>query len=199
MSRNIRGKRTRTEILDAAWDMISVHGADVSVSHIAKAVGISRQTVYLHFGSRGGLLVALVRRADQRFEIKELFESALALQDPEARLAKTLQVWLAFVPKIYPVAKDLIRLRETDQEAAAAWEDRMTDLRAWLLRLMQSLREDGALEEQWTPEQAGDFFWAQTSVQAWGLLHRECGWSEKLIAEKLQQALVGGLLRAAKA
>ncbi|WP_458323630.1 TetR/AcrR family transcriptional regulator [Roseobacter sp. A03A-229] len=195
MSRNIRGEKTRAEILDAAWDLISERGADVSVSKIAAAVGISRQTIYLHFGTRGGLLVALVRRTDERFEIKEQFDAALSLPDPRDRFAMTLQAWLTFVPKIFPVAKDLIRLRERDAEAAAAWADRMEELQAWLLELMRSLHRDEALKDQWTPERASQFFWAQTSVQVWGLLRRDCGWSEEWIADSLQSALADSILR----
>ena len=194
MSSNSRGKRTKAEILDIAWNLISENGADISVARIAAAAGVSRQTIYLHFGSRGGMLVALVQRADEKFEIKEKFEVALSHAEPASRLTATIDAWLDFVPKIYPVAKDLIRLRETDQEASAAWEDRMTDLRRWLLNLMQSLQSDGALSAGWTPKRASEFFWAQTSVQAWGLLRKECGWSENAISERLKESLSEALL-----
>ncbi len=107
----------------------------------------------------------------------------------------TLQAWLEFVPKIYPVAKDLIRLRETDSEAATAWADRMDELREWLLDLTRSFQRDGALKDQWTPEQASQFLWAQTSVQVWGLLKRDCGWSEDAIANHLNLTLTESLLQ----
>lgn len=196
VSTNIRGDKTRAELLDAAWDLISEQGADVSVSKIAKAVGISRQTVYLHFGTRGGLLVALVRRADERFEIKEQFEAALHLENPSLRVAMTLKAWLGFVPKIYPVAKDLIRLQETDPEAAEAWADRMEELRDWLLELMSSIEKDGALKKGWSSDAASQFFWAQTSVHVWGLLKYDCGWDEEAIASHLGTMLTQSLLQA---
>ncbi len=195
VSRNVRGNRTRAEILDKAWDLISEQGADAKISEIAKAVGVSRQAIYVHFNSRGGLLVELVKRADERFEIKEAFDAALAIDDPKDRLIATLDAWLVFVPKIYPVAKDLIRLQDTDPEASIAWNDRMSDLRRWLLTLTKSLRRDGALKTSWTPEKAGQFFWTQSSVQAWGLLRYECCWSEKEIASRLKDSLVSTLLK----
>lgn len=196
MSTNIRGDKTRADLLDAAWDLISEQGADVSLSKIAKAVGISRQTVYLHFGSKGGLLVALVRRADERFEIKTKFDAALQLQNPRDRVAMTLGAWLEFVPKIYPVAKDLVRLRETDPEAAEAWEDRMEALRHWLYELMLSVQGAGALKDSWSPKEASQFFWAQTSVQVWGLLKYDCGWTEDAISAHLEAMLSQSLLQA---
>lgn len=54
MSSQARVQRTRAEILDSAWTLISQRGADVSLAEIAKAAKISRQSVYDHFGSRGG-------------------------------------------------------------------------------------------------------------------------------------------------
>lgn len=195
VSTNIRGDKTRAELLDAAWDLISKQGADVSVSQIAKAVGISRQTVYLHFGTRGGMLVALVRRADERFEIKQQFDIALQLRNPSERVTTTLRAWLEFVPKIYPVAKDLIRLRETDPEAAAAWADRMEELREWLLELMLSVQQDGALRDDLSSNEASQLFWAQTSVQVWGLLKYDCGWNEEAIAAHLEAMVTRSLLQ----
>ena len=196
VSRNIRGDKTRAQTLDAAWDLICEQGADISMSKIAAAAGISRQAVHQHFGTRGGLLLALVRRADERLEIKEKFDAALAQSDPQKRFKHTLDAWLDFVPEIYPVANDLIRLRATDPEAAAAWEDRMSDLRAWLLTLMLSLKNDRALKEGWSPEAASAFFWAQSSVQLWGLLIKECGWSEQALRKRLHQTLTTTLVKA---
>ncbi|WP_299686526.1 TetR/AcrR family transcriptional regulator [uncultured Tateyamaria sp.] len=186
--------QTKTEILDAAWDLVSRRGADVSVSDIAKQVGISRQSIYLHFGSRGGLLIALVRRADDRFDIKTALFDAFALPDPQARLERTLDVWLDFVPKIYPVAKDLIRLRDTDAESAAAWEDRMQELRSWLAILFTSLEADGVLPHGWTARDASEVFWAHSSVQVWGLLTSDCGWSADKARRHLRQFLVSSMV-----
>jgi len=195
VSTNIRGKQTQIEILDNAWDLISQRGADVSIAEIARSAGVSRQNVYLHFGTRGGLLIALVRRADQRFGIKAHFDKALENADPEERLKETLDAWLEFVPKIYPVASELIRLRVTDKEAAAAWEDRMADLRAWLLDLTYSLQKDNTLSDSWTAKTAADYIWAQSSVQVWGLLTNECDWVEEDAAAKMAETIADSILR----
>lgn len=135
--------RTRAEILDRAWDLISTRGAEVSLAEIARAAGISRQSVYDHFGSRGGLLLALVRRTDERLDIKARSDKAFEIADPGLRLETAVEVWIRFVQEIYPVASDLIRLRTTDEDASAAWEDRMSELRDWLVILTGSLERDG--------------------------------------------------------
>lgn len=171
------------------------HGAAVSMSDIAKAIGISRQAVYLHFGTRGGLLMALVRRADDRFEIETDFFEALQIRSPAERLDACLQVWLAFVPKILPVATDLIRLRATDPDAAAAWEDRMSDLRSWLHQLVESLQAEGALAPQWTVAAATDYLWVSSSVQVWDLLVVERNWSPDRAGVMLRDAIAKILLK----
>lgn len=178
MSRKTKATRTRSDILDAAWEMISEQGADVSMSDIAKAVGLSRQAVYLHFGTRGGLLVALVRRADDRFEIREDYFAAMKRPEAAERLDECLRVWFRFVRRIVPVARDLVRLRATDTDAAEAWEDRMRDLRAWIRQLVATFQADGALAPGWDVDEAADYIWTASSVQVWDMLVREREWPE---------------------
>ena len=51
---------TRRRILQAAWELLEQRGAGVRLVDVADRAGVSRQAVYLHFGDRSGLLVALV-------------------------------------------------------------------------------------------------------------------------------------------
>lgn len=195
MSNSSRSDRTRRGILDAAWDLIARRGAEVSMAEIAEAVGMTRQSIYVHFGSRGGLLVALVRRADERLEIMENFARALDVHPAADRLDACLRVWLDFVPRIHPVARDLIRLRSRDEDAARAWEDRMRDLLGIFRRLVRGLHEEGALAPVWTVPQATDFLWAGCSVQTWDLLVVDRGWSAASASKAIRYALARALLK----
>ncbi|MEM9635528.1 MAG: TetR/AcrR family transcriptional regulator [Pseudomonadota bacterium] len=191
-SRNLQ--RTRKEILDCAWKLIVERGAEVSLAEIGKAAGISRQSVYDHFGSRGGLLLALVRRADERLDIKARLFTAFEEEDPALRLQTTIDVWIVFVQEIFPVATDLIRLRTTDEAASDAWEDRMSELREWLLVLTGSLEKDGVLQNGWTAEAASEFLWASFSVQMWGLLTVDCNWQADTALKTLKRTSCQSLL-----
>lgn len=195
MSNLKRSERTRRDILDAAWDLIAERGAAVSMSEIAAAVGMTRQSIYVHFGSRGGLLMALVRRADERFYIWEGFAAAMEVEDPAARLDACLVVWLEFVPNIHPVATDLIRLRATDEDAAQAWSDRMSDLLSFYRRLVGGLQKDGILAPQWSVPRAADYLWAASSVQAWDLLVRDRGWSREAAGKIIRSTIADSLLK----
>ncbi len=194
MSNLNRAERSHQEILDAAWDLIAEHGAGVSMSKIADAVDMTRQSIYVHFGTRGGLLIALVRRADERFEIWENFTSAMTANDPYERLDACLLAWLDFLPKIHPVATDLIRLRATDEDAAKAWTDRMSDLLKFYRRLMSGIEKQGALTPHWTANRAADFLWASSSVQAWDLLVSDRGWRRSSTSKVIRTTIADTLL-----
>ncbi len=190
-----RAVRTRREILDAAWGLIGERGAQVSMAEVGQAVGMTRQSVYLHFGSRAGLLMALVHRADERFEIFEQLESALDVEEGRARFDACLGVWLDFVPQIHPVARHLIRLRAEDEAAAEAWGDRVK-IQVQLFRLLvRSLRADGLLDAGWTVPRATDYLWAGCSVQVWELLVVDRGWSHAQARTAIRTGLSKAILR----
>jgi AcrR family transcriptional regulator len=185
---------TRQHVLDTAWELISKQGAEVSMQDIANQAGVSRQSVYLHFKTRGGLLLALVKHADDRFNIYEDYLETMQINDPRKRLGTWLHVWFSFVVKIRPVATDLIRLRKTDPDAESAWTDRMTDLREWEHKLIISLADNNALHENWTIDDASDYLWASSSMQIFDILAGDRSWSETKTANILRQSICNTLL-----
>lgn len=193
-SKRKTGTETRHDILDAAWDLIAEHGADASVAQIATAAGVSRQAIYMYFNNRGGLLIALVRRADERFEIHRRLGDSLTIGDPAQRLDAAVSAWLDFVPEILPVARDLIRLKPTDEDARRAWEDRMDELRIWMKTVTETLQRDGALATGWQVDDAADFLWTLTSVNSWSLLVDECGWPPNKAKNRIRTSAATVLL-----
>jgi AcrR family transcriptional regulator len=169
-------------------------GTGVSMNEIADAVGLTRQAVYVHFRSRGGLLVALVRRADERTGIHAHFRDALATRAPAQRLDAFLRVWFDFVPEIHPVASSLMRARADDPDAAEAWSDRMASLRRGFASLTTGLRRDGVLASEWTAPGAADFLWAGSSVQVWELLAVDRGWGAAKTSKVLRRSLAAAVL-----
>jgi AcrR family transcriptional regulator len=62
--RRADARRSRTAVLDAAVDVLGER-ADASLDQIATAAGVTRQTVYAHFGSRAELIEAVVARMSE--------------------------------------------------------------------------------------------------------------------------------------
>jgi AcrR family transcriptional regulator len=81
--------RKSEDILDAAAEAFSERGVDAPVEEIARRAGVSKQTVYNHYGSKEDLLRALFER--RRELIMEPFSAAHDDEPLEDRLAAYVQ------------------------------------------------------------------------------------------------------------
>ncbi|HEX8120701.1 MAG TPA: TetR/AcrR family transcriptional regulator [Solirubrobacteraceae bacterium] len=62
------GAASREAILDAAEAQMAAHGfAGASISRIEKASGLPASSIYWHFGSKDGVLLAVMQRGADRF------------------------------------------------------------------------------------------------------------------------------------
>lgn len=169
---------TRIQILEAAWKLLERQPSQaVRMSDIAAATGISRQAVYLHFASRTDLMVATARYVDEVKGVGERLRRWHATTDGLELLESYIVFWGNYVPEIYAVAKALLATIDADEAAAAAWNDRMADVKNGCRITVQALKRDGLLAPGWTVDTATDLFWALLSVNTWAMLTRECGWS----------------------
>ncbi len=174
-SKNIE---TRTRILDATVQMLEKHGGrGVRMGDIAKAAGISRQAVYLHFASRTELLVAATRYLDEILDVDSRLAASRAATSGVERLALYIECWGHYIPEIYGVAKALLLAQDTDAAAAAAWRGRMLAMRDGCRAAIDALHSDGTLAPEWTPKRATDTLWTLLLVPNWENLTDECGWS----------------------
>lgn len=81
---------TRERILDATLDVVAVEGLrGMSLEAVAAKAGVSRQTVYRHFGSRAQLIQQVVLREERR-----LVDYALVRTAGHATLRASLQAGL---------------------------------------------------------------------------------------------------------
>ncbi|WP_052847951.1 TetR/AcrR family transcriptional regulator [Streptomyces avicenniae] len=80
--------RTRAEILRAATALFYAHGLDgIGVAELCARAGISKETLYRHFGSKDGLVEAVLEaRSDRTVHWLERAAEA-AGDDPERQLA----------------------------------------------------------------------------------------------------------------
>jgi AcrR family transcriptional regulator len=171
-------EETRKKILEAAWALFAERGeVGVSQVEIAQATGVSRQTLFLAFGDRAGLLRAMLQHKDTLSDHAQRlgFAGGLPPSDPESLLA-SVQAWLDYLPIIYPVGILLDAAALTDPAARAAWDDRMKGalLAGWRARA-KAAHAAGNL--QGNPDRVAEEIWALCHPSAWRLLVAECGWS----------------------
>jgi AcrR family transcriptional regulator len=97
-NRKGEGDRLRAELLAAANDVLDATGdpAKVTIRGVAAAVGVAPNAVYLHFGDRAALLVAMVEDRFAAFadHIRTAIESGGA--DPVERLRRGHAAYIEF-------------------------------------------------------------------------------------------------------
>lgn len=164
------------------------------MADVARAAGVSRQALYLHFASRASLLLAVVRHMDEQADIRQRCELTLNAHDPVEALCGFVLTWLRYAATIVPVASALLASRHDDPDAAAAWNDRMNELRTGFRHATQRLAESGRLRAGLDAATAADLAWTMTSVPAWQQLTADCGRTtddaEQLLTDAVRTALI---------
>jgi AcrR family transcriptional regulator len=145
------------------------------MSELARAVGISRQALYLHFPDRGSLLLALVADVDEREDLQAEVSAMLAAPDAAGQIRAWVQMQARRNPRIAPLARALDQARHSDQAAAAAWRDRTGNRMRGAVMAVTRLRDEGRLHPSWTAGEAATLLWELTSFRVWDDLVNESG------------------------
>jgi AcrR family transcriptional regulator len=190
----VRADVTRARILETAWALVLARGAaEVTMQDVAAASGVTRQLVYVHFGDRAGLLVAMTRHHDERSGFRERVAATRRLAPAEGFEA-LLREWWRYVPDILPVAAALQVAAETSEDAAEAWRDRMDDLRNAFRIALARLRRDGRLAPGWSVEAAADWVWARSHMSGWQQLVGERGWRPERYVDRSVRSILAELV-----
>lgn len=185
---------TRRRILDATWEVFDELGARVRVRDVADRAEVSRQAVYLHFGDRAGLLVALVRHINDRLGLGELEAHILDAPTGEEALVRLIEAGVTFTARIESIAEVFEVQKAQDEALEAAWRDRMEWRRTRFRAVLERVEADGRLAAGWTPATAADLCYASTLPQPVRELTRELGWTPSRYAEHVTTLVRAGLI-----
>ncbi|RMG95719.1 MAG: TetR/AcrR family transcriptional regulator [Deltaproteobacteria bacterium] len=175
-----RADRTRARILAAAHRALEDGVAGrLSLGTIAALAGVSRQTLYLHFGSRHALFIALMDWVDGTLGLRDRLQEARRHSDPVVRLVACVRVAADYERDIAAVAAAIDDLRRSDPDLEHAWQDRMERRRSAFAGLLADVAAVGALREGMSVPQAAQIVWHLTSPVAYRELVLECGWSHE--------------------
>lgn len=117
----------------------------MTLADIASAAGVSRQTLYLHFGNRAGLLAAVARHLD--FKSLAVREMPIAAWEAHSKAGfeRFVRLWFKHVAAIFPIANAIEAAAEGDADARAVWEERMDTVRRVIRMMVDGLAESGQL------------------------------------------------------
>jgi AcrR family transcriptional regulator len=193
---------TRRAILDAAVELFVAQGyATTTVAAVARAAGVSIQTVYNGFATKPTLLKAAydVTLAgddeDIPFAERPEVRAVYARSDAGEFLRGYASLGRTLLDRVGPLMlqvaagaaagdPDLVALqRTTDDERAAG-----------TLMVARHVAELGTLAPGLTPERARDRIWTLNSVHVWHLLTAGRGWSMDDYEEWIGTAMCDAVL-----
>lgn len=171
-------------ILSAAHELLARQPAGaVTMEAVAAAAGFSRQAVYRHFGSRAGLLTALLADIDEREGARRQVERVLAAPSGPACVERLVAWWTTYVPRFAGTARGVLAAKHADDDLRVAWDDRMRALHDVCGAVVERCRADGTLASGLGPSAAADALWALLSVPLWIQLRDDAGWSAERYRE----------------
>jgi AcrR family transcriptional regulator len=185
---------TRDRILDTAWKLIETRADTVpSMAEVARATGISRQALYLHFPDRFVFLLALVEHVDDRAALEAEIAVVNAAGNGPAQVRAWVEMQARRNPRIASVARALDQYRYGDEAAMVAWRDRTANRMRGATRIVQALRREGAVHRSWTTTEAATLVWELVSFRVWDDLVNEAGLAPDRYTEIATGSVLGAL------
>jgi AcrR family transcriptional regulator len=176
-------RRNREGIRRAALDVFRAGGLTTPLEEVARAAGVSKGTIYHRFGSRRGLIDAVVDELVAE-RIQGIVEAVEALDDPLARFEQYLRrMWLLQYDE--PAANDVLIRALPESGQLCTLCDRASKFGRQLLRDAQTA---GVVRADLTPEDL-DYL-----ILERGLIVSGCGNQARADYERRLDFLLRGLL-----
>jgi AcrR family transcriptional regulator len=191
-----RLRPARIAILEAARRLFEDKDfVSVTLGEVAREAGVSRQAVYLNFGSRAGLLVALAGHIDEIGGLQAQIEKVLESPTAVSALEALVDVRARYTPSIYQLATQVDAARRFDADAQASWQDRMKLRHTHSRAVAQRLAAEGALAPARMDRSGrGGSHWSLTSIRTYEDLVIDRGWSLARYRQRIRAILVGTLV-----
>jgi AcrR family transcriptional regulator len=193
--RERRAQLTRDEILGAARRLFAERGyARTSVRDIAKAAGVSAQTVYDSVGSKQALVSSLNDLIDAEAGIAALARAAAESQDPREVAATNARITRSILEHCGDIIHALITGAAAEPELAAVLAEgqrRHVEGAGRVVAVLRGLHALGPID----PDDAGETLAAITDIRFALVLQEDYGWSldrlEGWMADASRRLLLG--------
>jgi AcrR family transcriptional regulator len=199
--RQQQASQTRLRMLDAAQKMFAERGyAGSTIEAIASEAGVAVDTVYAAFGSKRGILKALldvrVGGDDAPVDLLDRPGPQAVRREPNQRrqIAAFATDVSAIIERARPV-DDIMRGAAAVDADIAAFRAKAQDQRFRNTRqLVAWLAANGPLRDGLTEEEAAGIVWTMTSPEVHRLLRVGRGWTPKRFTAWLDDSLARILL-----
>jgi AcrR family transcriptional regulator len=199
--RSEQARQTRLRILDVAEKLFAARGyGAATIDGIASAAGVAPDTVYATFGTKRGILHALmdvrVGGDDRDLGVLDREEPQAVRAEPDQRrqLERFARSIAPIIERARPVDDIMRSAAAVDAEVAVLrtglQEQRHANMRAFI----GWLAANGPLRDGLGEEEAAAIVWTLTSPEVHHLLRTERGWTAERYVTWLEATLKGTLL-----
>lgn len=180
--RQATSDETKRRILATVRRLVPRRG-ELSVDRIAQEAGVSVQTIYTHFGSKGRLLMTAVDEVQRDAGLYAGFEHVWASADGETALRRMVEATFTLWDRAWPFVEFTVRARRTDPVVRDHLRFIDSMRHAHLRSIVDRIADEGRLSPGRTAGEATDLAFAMTTPALYEELVVIRGWSiESVIA-----------------
>lgn len=197
-----RTRLARAAVVGAARTLFLDRGyGATTIEAISDSSGVPAATVYRLFGSKLGILKALldvsIAGDDDRTPLEERpnVRELLADPDPASQLSGFVAIARGIMSRTEPVYRILVSAADSDPDAAALLARQTRQRQHGQGGIARQLARAGALRPGLRERAAADIIHALMSPEVYRLLVRDRGWSADRYEQWLTGVLIDQLLR----
>lgn len=186
---------TRRRMLEAGRALLNESEVPtLNVGAVADRAAVARSTVYATFGSKSGLVSALIDDTLERAGFQQLVELA-QLSDPVEAIDRSLEQGCRMLEAELTTLRRLSLLARLDPEAALSLEEANQSRLSAARWLAQRLHRARKLKDGVRVDEAASILWLVTSFPTFDDLYAGWGLDVDQVAERLRSIVHGTLLR----
>lgn len=178
--RRARAEQVRTALVDAAHDVLLSEGyAALTIADVARACGVSVESVYKRFAGKPALVRAVVEHAlrGDGPVAAETRSDSLGTEDLDALLRGWGRLSAEVAPRVAPILLAVQVAAAHDPELAKLARELEADRRTRMADNARRLADAGHLPAGMSVVHATDILWTYSSPQLYDLLVRQSGWN----------------------
>jgi len=185
---------THARILAAARELIPGAAASLPVTAIARHAGVAIQTIYDQFGSKGGLLIAVVSDVQESLGLFQAFGAVFRSRDGEEAMRRMIDATVMFWDRAWPYVEFLLRSRRIDPVVGREMDyvDRLRHAHYWAIA--KRLEEEGRLRTGQTADSAADQAFALTTPTVYEELAVRRSADAASAVDTVTRAVLGAIL-----
>ena len=185
---------TRLRVRESARRLFAARGfSDTTIAQIADDAGVAPQTIYAVFGSKGGIIAAMLEDLEESADQDAWVARMSAEEDPR----KQLRLFVSWIRTLFEAGAPILRAAlaaRGEADVAALAERGDANRRGGTTAVTRIWAEKGALREDLDADEAAQRLWLLTGVEQFLHAVDQLGWKperyERWLGDLLEQELL---------